>query len=118
MRSKKSSRPEQIGLQLDWAAAGLVAGVDEAGRGPLAGPVVAAAVILDDKKRIRGLNDSKLLTPLVRDRLYDEIRAKALCCSIGEASVKSHVTNILSKLGANDRAHAVAIGLKRGIIEL
>jgi DNA-binding NarL/FixJ family response regulator len=38
--------------------------------------------------------------------------------SIGEATVKSHVTNILSKLGANDRAHAVTIGLKRGIIEL
>jgi ribonuclease HII len=96
MRSKKSSRPEQIGLQLDWAAAGLVAGVDEAGRGPLAGPVVAAAVILDDKKRIRGLNDSKVLTPLVRERLYDEIRAKALCCAIGEASVEEIDTlNIL-----------------------
>ena len=86
MRSKKSSRPEQIGLNFD--VPGLIAGVDEAGRGPLAGPVVAAAVILDDKKRIRGLNDSKLLTPLTRDRLYDEIRAKALCCSIGEASVE------------------------------
>ena len=67
---------------------GLVAGVDEAGRGPLAGPVVAAAVILDDLKRIRGLNDSKLLTPAVRERLYDEIRAKALCCSVAEASVE------------------------------
>ena len=67
---------------------GLVAGVDEAGRGPLAGPVVAAAVILDDVKRIKGLNDSKLLTPTVRERLYDEIRAKALCVSIAEASVE------------------------------
>ena len=67
---------------------GLVAGVDEAGRGPLAGPVVAAAVILDDLKRIKGLNDSKLLTPAVRERLYDEIRAKALCVSIAEASVE------------------------------
>ncbi|HJV60014.1 MAG TPA: ribonuclease HII [Albitalea sp.] len=86
MRSKKSSPPEQLGLTFD--VPGLVAGVDEAGRGPLAGPVVAAAVILDDLKRIRGLNDSKVLTPAVRERLYDEIRAKALCCSIAQASVE------------------------------
>jgi ribonuclease HII len=86
MPSKKSSRPEQLGLSFD--VLGLVAGVDEAGRGPLAGPVVAAAVILDDTKRIRGLNDSKLLVPAVRERLYDEIRAKALCCSIAEATVE------------------------------
>lgn len=66
---------------------GLVAGVDEAGRGPLAGPVVAAAVILDDLNPVRGLADSKTLTALRREKLYDEIRAKALCCSIGEASV-------------------------------
>ncbi|HEX6705483.1 MAG TPA: ribonuclease HII [Albitalea sp.] len=86
MPSKKSSPPRQLGLHFD--VPGLVAGVDEAGRGPLAGPVVAAAVILDDLKRIRGLNDSKLLTPAVRDRLYDEIRAKALCCSVAEATVE------------------------------
>ena len=67
---------------------GLVAGVDEAGRGPLAGPVVAAAVILDDLKPIAGLADSKKLSPAKRERLYDEIRAKALCCSVAEASVE------------------------------
>jgi ribonuclease HII len=90
MRSKKSSPPRSAGRQLglSFDVPGLVAGVDEAGRGPLAGPVVAAAVILDDMKRIRGLNDSKLLTPAVRERLYDEIRAKALCCSVAEASVE------------------------------
>jgi ribonuclease HII len=71
-----------------WEQAGLVAGVDEAGRGPLAGPVVAAAVILDELKPIRGLNDSKKLTPRSRERLYDEIRAKALCCSIASATVE------------------------------
>ena len=71
-----------------WDMAGLVAGVDEAGRGPLAGPVVAAAVILDDLNPIAGLNDSKKLTPLRRERLFDEIRAKALCCSVGQASVE------------------------------
>ena len=86
MRSRKFLKAEQAALV--WDAPGLVAGVDEAGRGPLAGPVVAAAVILDDQRPIRGLADSKLLTPLKRDKLYDEIRAKALCCAIGEASVE------------------------------
>ena len=73
---------------LAWDMPGLVAGVDEAGRGPLAGPVVAAAVILDDLHPIKGLADSKKLTARTRERLYDEIRAHALCCSIGEASVE------------------------------
>jgi ribonuclease HII len=54
----------------------------------LAGPVVAAAVILDDLHPIPGLADSKKLTALKRERLYDEIRAKALCCSIAEATVE------------------------------
>ena len=67
---------------------GLIAGVDEAGRGPLAGPVVAAAVMLDDLQPIEGLNDSKLLTSRQRDRLYDEIRAKALCLCVAQASVE------------------------------
>ena len=62
--------------------------MDEAGRGPLAGPVVAAAVILDDLRPIKGLADSKVLTALRRARLYDEILAKALCCSIAQASVE------------------------------
>ncbi len=86
MRSRKKSSPEQ--LALDWTLPGLVAGVDEAGRGPLAGPVVAAAVILDDLQPIAGLADSKVLSPSKRERLFDEIRAKALCCHIAEASVE------------------------------
>jgi ribonuclease HII len=86
MRSRKSLAPEQRAL--DWDTVGLVAGVDEAGRGPLAGPVVAAAVILDDLKPIKGLNDSKKLSEKRREKLYDEILAKALCCSIAEASVQ------------------------------
>ena len=73
---------------MSWTPAGLVAGVDEAGRGPLAGPVVAAAVILDDRRRIRGLADSKVLTPLQRERLDQLIRDRALCCSVGVASVE------------------------------
>jgi ribonuclease HII len=60
-----------------------VAGVDEAGRGPLAGPVVASAVILGRDARIRGLDDSKLLPPEERERLYDEIRGRAVAVGIG-----------------------------------
>jgi len=60
----------------------LIAGVDEAGRGPLAGPVVAAAVILDPERVPDGLNDSKKLTAKVRDRLYDEVMANALAVSV------------------------------------
>lgn len=73
---------------LVWDKPGLVAGVDEAGRGPLAGPVVAAAVILDARYPIVGLDDSKKLTAKRRAKLYDEIMAKALCCSVAEASVE------------------------------
>ena len=85
MRSKRFLRAEQGAL--NWDTPGLVAGVDEAGRGPLAGPVVAAAVILDPRQPIAGLADSKKLTARRRERLYDEICAKALCCSIAQASV-------------------------------
>ena len=66
---------------------GLLAGVDEVGRGPLAGPVVAAAVILEEKRTIRGLNDSKLLTADERERLDREIRKRAVCVSVASASV-------------------------------
>jgi ribonuclease HII len=64
---------------------GLIAGVDEAGRGPLAGPVVAAAVILDPKRPIRGLRDSKQLEPDERTRLAQRIRERALGVAIAEA---------------------------------
>jgi len=106
MRSRKSSKkPEQ--MRLSWDVPGLVAGVDEAGRGPLAGPVVAAAVILDELNPIKGLADSKMLTPARRDKLYDEIRAKALCCAIGEASVEEiDEINIL---------HATMLAMRRAV---
>ena len=86
MRSRTFLKAEQA--PLPWDVPGLIAGVDEAGRGPLAGPVVAAAVILDDLRPIVGLADSKKLSPSARERLFDEIRAKALCCSVAEASVE------------------------------
>ena len=65
----------------------LIAGVDEVGRGPLAGAVVAAAVILDPNQPIAGLNDSKKLTAKRREQLALEIRAKALAWSLGRAEV-------------------------------
>lgn len=63
----------------------LVAGVDEVGRGPLAGPVVAAAVILDPLRPIEGLADSKQLSPAERERLAREIRRHALCFALAAA---------------------------------
>ena len=67
------------------AAGTLVAGVDEAGRGPLAGPVVAAAVILNPKRRIVGLDDSKVLPAPERERLARLIRARALAWAVAWA---------------------------------
>jgi ribonuclease HII len=64
----------------------LVAGLDEAGRGPLAGPVVAAAVILPRRCQFAGLNDSKQLTEMERERLYDEIRQRAVGIGVGQAN--------------------------------
>jgi ribonuclease HII len=65
-----------------------VAGVDEAGRGPLAGPVVAAAVILTPERPIRGLADSKVLEPEERERLAVKIRQRALCYAVAWADVE------------------------------
>lgn len=67
---------------------GLVCGIDEAGRGPLAGPVVAAAVILDPERPIAGLNDSKKLSEKKRDALAEIIRERALAWAVAEATVE------------------------------
>ena len=105
MRSIKSSIPEP--QLFPWNEVGLMAGVDEAGRGPLAGAVVAAAVILDDQHPIKGLADSKCLSARRRERLYDEILAKALCCSIAQASVEEiDRLNIL---------HATMLAMRRAV---
>lgn len=66
----------------------IICGIDEAGRGPLAGPVVAAAVVLDKKRRINGLNDSKQLTEARRDILADRIKARAIAWGVGVATVE------------------------------
>ena len=105
MQSKKFLFVEQVALS--WDTPGLIAGVDEAGRGPLMGPVVAAAVILDDLKPIKGLADSKKLTALQRGRLYDEIRAKALCCSIAMATVE--------EIDALNILQATMLAMKRAV---
>ena len=92
---------------MPWDSPGLLAGVDEAGRGPLAGPVVAAAVILDERQPIAGLADSKKLTARRRELVYEEILAKALCCSIAQASVEEiDQLNIL---------HATMLAMRRAV---
>lgn len=73
--------------EMTASAGGLVCGVDEVGRGPLAGPVVAAAVILDRNTIPEGLNDSKKLSEKKREALYDQIMETALAVSVAEASV-------------------------------
>jgi ribonuclease HII len=90
--------------------AGLVCGVDEAGRGPLAGPVVAAAVILDPARPITGLNDSKKLSEKRRDALAGLIREKALAWCVAEASVEEiDRLNIL---------HATMLAMQRAVAGL
>jgi len=85
-------------------------GVDEAGRGPLAGPVVAAAVMLNPKRRIKGLRDSKKLTPAAREGLAIEIREYALAWCIAEASVAEiDQINIL---------HATMLAMQRAVAGL
>src|SRR5260221_9239330 len=71
-----------------WSADTLVCGVDEAGRGPLAGPVYAAAVILDPARRINGLADSKVLSPERREVLAERIKERATAWSVAFATVE------------------------------
>jgi ribonuclease HII len=85
----------------------IICGVDEAGRGPLAGPVVAAAVILNPKRRIRGLDDSKVLSAKKREELYDKIIERSLAYCVASASVEEIDTlNIL---------HATMLAMRRAV---
>ena len=98
----------------------LVAGVDEAGRGPLAGPVVAAAVILDPKRRVRGLRDSKVLTEAARDRLAIEIRGNAIAWAVASADVAEIDTiNILraSLLAMRRAIEALSVKPEEALID-
>jgi len=85
-----SKRPQDL-LEFErrfWGRGRLVAGVDEAGRGPLAGPVVAAAVVLPQGMLVPGADDSKRLSRKRRDDLYHVIMDSALACGVGAASVR------------------------------
>ncbi|MBN3724857.1 ribonuclease HII [Burkholderia sp. Ac-20379] len=97
---------EQPGFSFD-APGEIVCGVDEAGRGPLAGPVVAAAVILDPARPIAGLDDSKALSAKKREALYAEIVAHSLAWCVASASVEEIDTiNIL---------HATMLAMRRAV---
>ncbi len=88
--SEGSSRPQDL-LEYErrfWGRGLSVAGVDEAGRGPLAGPVVAAAVVLPEGAFVEGADDSKQLSFATREGLYPVILASALCVGVGAASTK------------------------------
>ena len=82
-RTEELKRPE---IELMYKGYSLIAGVDEVGRGPLAGPVVAAACIFDRDVDIVGIDDSKKISEKKREQLFDEIKDKALAYGIGEAS--------------------------------
>ena len=88
----------------------LICGVDEAGRGPLCGPVTAAAVILPDGLYIEGMNDSKKLTPAKRDALYDVITKEAVAWSVCNATV--------DEINATDILSATLLAMRRAIAAL
>ncbi|MBS1204396.1 MAG: rnhB [Proteobacteria bacterium] len=97
-------------MEFIYPHAHLVAGVDEVGRGPLVGAVVTAAVILDPKRPIIGLNDSKKLSEKRRLALSEEIKEKALCWSLGRA--EPHEIDELNIL------HATMLAMQRAIAGL
>lgn len=97
----------------------LTTGVDEAGRGPLAGPVVAAAVILDPTRPVVGLADSKVLTPAVRRELAAALRSRALGWSIGLASpAEIDALNILQATLLAMRRAVAGLALAPGHVEI
>ena len=88
----------------------LVAGIDEAGRGPLAGPVVAAAVILDPQRKVRGLRDSKVMTAEQRTRVAVEIRAKAIAWAVAASDV--------SEIDSLNILRATLLAMRRAVLGL
>ncbi|MDP0589812.1 MAG: ribonuclease HII [Candidatus Endonucleobacter bathymodioli] len=101
--------PDTLIFKVDSRAA-IVAGVDEVGRGPLCGPVIAAAVILDEKQSIEGLRDSKKLSEKKRELFFDEIKSKSRAWCIGRAEVEEiDRLNIL---------HASLLAMRRAVLGL
>jgi len=104
---RKTSGPD---LLLEKACGGIVCGVDEAGRGPWAGPVSAAAVILNPRKLPNGLNDSKLLSAKAREALELEIKDKAVAWAVGFASV--------AEIAELNILHATGVAMCRAVESL
>ncbi len=119
--SKKNRSPQKKARPKDWlffeaelSQKGFqhIAGVDEVGRGPLAGPVVAAAVIFPPHFRLKGVNDSKKLNQLQREKLFPQIKKKALSIGLGMAEVED--INKLNILKASLKAmHQAILNLKK-----
>jgi ribonuclease HII len=97
-------------VSFDLRRVGLTAGVDEAGRGPLAGPVVAAAVILDRRRPIRGIADSKALAPEVREELAIKIRERSIAWGVGWSDA--------AELDAINILQATMLAMRRAMLAL
>jgi len=97
-------------VSVRWPRRAGLAGIDEAGRGPLAGPVVAAAVILPAARLIRGLDDSKRLAPAERERLAQRIRARALAWGLGWADA--------AEIDALNILEATLLAMRRALLAL
>lgn len=107
-RAAGNAAPPQMAFDLFAdVAAEMTCGVDEVGRGPLAGPVVTAAVILDPSRPIKGLADSKKLTALRREALYEEIVERSLAFCIAEASV--------AEIDSLNILHATMLAMQRAV---
>ena len=111
LRCDASRRAAEAVCSMLESMTGLAAGVDEAGRGPLAGPVVVAAVILDPGQAIEGLGDSKKLSEKRREALFPEIQACSLAWSIVEVGVEEiDRMNILqATLGGHEKGRGAVI---------
>ena len=107
LEKEKARSYKMFEFERKYADNGYICGIDEVGRGPLAGPVVAAAVILPKDCDILYLNDSKQLTPKKREALYDEIMAKAVAVGVGMANEK--VIDEINVLNADYEAMKQAI---------
>ncbi len=109
MQGPATGQARLVGRDLD-AAIDLTAGVDEAGRGPLAGPVVAAAVILDPARPVDGLADSKALSPAQRAELAPRIRRQAIAWGVGLASAE--------EIDAINILQATLLAMRRAVFAL
>lgn len=105
---RRGNDPAQTGF--DLRKHGLTAGIDEAGRGPLAGPVVAAAVILDRRRPIRGIADSKVLAPEVRSELALRIEQRSVAWGLGWADA--------SEVDAINILQATMLAMRRAMLGL